>query len=113
MVGHESPSLEFALKGLPVGTIIVVHQIGWRRVPRECLCHLLSQPLRRRTAGHRKPQQLPPSMAQNKKAKQPLEGQGWSYAQIDCRNGVHMVAQECPPALRRRSTALDHVLRNR
>jgi len=25
---------------------------------------------------------------QNKKGKQPLEGQGWKYVQIDCRNGV-------------------------
>src|SRR5262249_57085732 len=68
---HRSNS---ALEGLPVGTIIVAHQIGGRRVPRECLCDLLGQPLRRRVAGHRKPQQLPPSMAQNKKGKQPLEG---------------------------------------
>src|SRR5712671_6535197 len=35
-----------ALEGLTVGTIIVAHQIGRRHVPRECLCHLLSQPLR-------------------------------------------------------------------
>src|SRR5258708_32876599 len=99
---HRSNS---ALKGLPVGTIIVAHELGGRRVPRECLCHLLSRPLRRRVAGHRKPQQLPPSMADNKKGKQPLEGQGWNHAQIDRRNCVRMVAQECPPALRWRSTA--------
>src|SRR6266536_6293526 len=85
---------------MPVGTIIVAHQIGGRRVPGECLCHLLSQPFRRRIAGHRKPQQLPPSMADNKKGKQPLEAQGWNHAQIDRRNRVRMVAQECPPALR-------------
>src|ERR1700730_15456820 len=80
---HRSNS---ALKGLPVGTIIVAHQIGGRRVPRECLCHLLSQPLGRRIAGHRKPQQLPPAVTQNKKGKQPLEGQGWDHARIDRRN---------------------------
>src|SRR5260370_42371611 len=61
--------------------------------------------LRRRVAGHRKPQQVPPSMADNKKGKQPLEGQGWNHAQIDRRNCVRMGAQECPPALRWRCTA--------
>src|SRR6266480_4964669 len=94
---HRSNS---TLEGLAIGTIIVAHQIDGCRVPRECLYDLLSQPFRRGIPGHRKPQQLPPPMAHNKKGKQPLEGQGWHHAQIDRRNRVHMVAQECPPALR-------------
>jgi hypothetical protein len=35
-------------ESLPVGTIIVPHQISRCRVPRECLHHLLCQPFRRR-----------------------------------------------------------------
>ena len=102
-----------APEGLPVSTIIVAHQIGRRRVPRKCLHDLLGQPLRRRMPGHRKPQQLPPPVAHNKKCKQPLEGQGRNHAEIDRRNSVRMVAQECPPALRWRSSASDHVLGDR
>jgi hypothetical protein len=43
-------------EGLSVGAIIVAHQIGRRRVPRECLHDLLRQPLRRRVPGHCKPE---------------------------------------------------------
>src|SRR5262245_19249015 len=46
----------------PVGTIIVTHQIDWRRVPRKCGHHLLRQPFRCWTAGDRKPEQLAPSV---------------------------------------------------
>jgi len=98
--------------GLPVSTIIVAHQIGRSRAPRKCLHDLLGQPLRRRMPGHRKLQQLPPSVAHNK-CKQALEGQGRNHAQINRSNRRRMVAQERPPALGWRSSALDHVLRNR
>ena len=43
-------------EGLPVCAIIVAHQIGRRRVPRERLYDLLGQPLRSRIPGYRKPQ---------------------------------------------------------
>ena len=102
-----------APEGLPVSTIIVAHQIGRRRVPRKCLHDLLRQPLRRRMPGHRKPQQLPPSVAHNKKCKQALEGQGRNHAEINRSNRLRMVAQECPPALGWRSSASDHVLGHR
>jgi len=41
-----------------------------------------------------------PSMAQHKKGKQALEGQRWNHAEINCRNGLRVIAQECPPGLR-------------
>jgi hypothetical protein len=43
---------------LPKGAIIVAHQIGRCRAPRECLHDLLRQPLRGRVPGHREPEQL-------------------------------------------------------
>ena len=58
-------------------------QIGWRRLPREGLEHLLRQPFCDRMPGHRKPQQLTPSMADNDEGKQALEVNGWNHAQID------------------------------
>ena len=100
-------------EGLPVCAIIVAHQIGRRRVPRERLYDLLGQPLRGRIPGYRKPQQLSPSMAKHKKSKQVLEGQGWDHAEINRRDGLRVTAQECPPGLRWRSSASDHVLGDR
>src|SRR5215471_1110711 len=38
---------------------------------------------------------------------------GWNQAEIDRRDGGRMVAQECPPSLRRRPSAPDHVFGNR
>src|SRR5215470_18857512 len=63
--------------------------------------------------GHRKPQQLPPPVAHHNKCKQAREGQRRNHAQINRSNRLRMVAQECPPALRGRLSASDHVLRNR
>src|SRR6516162_3316673 len=100
-------------EGLPVCAIIVAHQIGRRRVPRERLHDLLGQPLRRRTPGYRKPQQLSSSMPQYKKGKQALEGQGWNHTEINCCYGLGVIAQECPPGLRWWPSASDHVLGDR
>src|SRR6266511_2517519 len=70
-------------EGLPVCAVIVAHQIGRRRVPRERLYDLLGQPLRGRIRSYRKPQQLSPSVTQNKKGKQTLEGQRRNHAEIN------------------------------
>src|SRR5262245_11940343 len=99
-------------EGLPVCAIIVAHQIGRRRVPWERLYDLFGQPLRGRIPSYRKPQQLAPAVAQHKNDKQALERQRWNHAEINCCNGLRMIAQECLPGLRRRSAASDHVLRD-
>ena len=74
---------------------------------------MLGQPLRRRIPGHRKPQQLSPSMSQDDKSKQALKRQSWNNAEIDCRNHIRMVAQEGSPILGWRSLPSDHVLGDR
>jgi hypothetical protein len=63
--------------------------------------------------GHRKPEQLSTSVTHNDKRKQALERQGWNHAEIDRRDCVRMVAQECPPVLGWRSPVPDHVLGDR
>src|SRR5208337_3015036 len=61
---HRShPSLERAAKC----SVIVTDEVFGRRLPRKCFGDLARQPLRRWVLGHRKPHQLPPSMAKNKK----------------------------------------------
>jgi hypothetical protein len=97
-------------EGLSVGTIIVADQIARCRFPRECLGDLLRQPLRRRMLGHREPQKLSSTMAHDQKGKQALKRQGRNQTKVDRRNRVRMVAQECPPRLRWRSSVFDHVL---
>jgi hypothetical protein len=42
-----------------------------------------------------------------------LERQGWNQAEIDRRDGVCMVVQECPPRLRWRPSVPGHVFRDR
>src|SRR5262249_30024746 len=78
---------------LSIGAIIVAHQIGRCRAPRECLHDLLRQPLRGRVPGHSKPEQLSSTVAQHQKCKQALEREGWNQAEIDRRDGVCMVVQ--------------------
>ena len=66
-----------------VCAIIVAHQISRCRLPRKCLDNLLRQPLRCRMPGHRKPQQLTPSVADNHKGKQALEPHARNDAQVN------------------------------
>src|SRR2546430_3094069 len=62
---------------------------------------------------HREPEQLSSTVAHDEKRKQALECQGWNHAEVDRRDGVRMVAQECPPSLRWRPSAPDHVFGDR
>jgi hypothetical protein len=87
--------------------------MGRCRLPRECLHNLLRQPFCRRVPGHREPEQLSSTVAKDEKRKQALERQSWDQAKIDRRNGVGMIAQKCPLALRWRSATPSHVLGDR
>ncbi len=79
------------------------------RLPRKRLDNLLRQPLRGRMPGHRKPQQLTPSVADNHKGKQALEAQlGTTTGQSQ--RCLRVIAQERPPALGRWAPSSDHVL---
>src|SRR5262249_26797464 len=84
-----------------------------RRVPRECLHDLLRQPLRRRMPGHRKPEELASTMTHDENRKQALECQGRNHAEIDRRNRVYVVAEQCPPSLGWRPSVPDHVYGDR
>ena len=73
--GRESHRPNSIREYLSIGAIIVAHQIGRCRPPRECLQDLLRQPLRGRVPGHREPEQLSSTMPQHQKRKQALERQ--------------------------------------
>src|SRR5262245_6790229 len=60
--------------------------------------------------GYREPEKLTSTMANDQEGKQALKGQGRNQAKVDRRDRIGMVAQECPPRLRWRSSVFDHVL---
>jgi len=60
-----------------------------------------------------KPEQLSSTVAYDEKRKQVLKCQGSNHAKIDCRNGIRVVVQECPPSLRRRPSVPEHVFGDR
>src|SRR5262245_59277902 len=60
---------------------------------------------------HLEPQQLPPAVTQHQKREQSLESQGRHHKQINGRDRLRVVAEECLPALRRRPTP-HHVFRD-
>src|SRR5262245_10434388 len=63
-------------------------------------------------ARHLEPQHLPPAVAQHQKREQSLKRQGRNHKQVNGRDRRRVVAEECLPALRRRSTP-NHLFRDR
>src|SRR6266404_9077892 len=94
-------------------SVIVANEILRRRVPWECFSDLARQPLGRRGAGHRKPQQLPTFAAENKKCKELLKRNRRNHEQINRRNPLHMIAKEGLPRLQWPIPPRYHVDRNR
>src|SRR6266446_1665890 len=80
-------------------SVIVANEILRCRVPWERFSDLARQPLGRRVAGHRKPQQLPTFVAENKKCKELLKRNRRNHEQINRRNPLHMIAKEGLPSL--------------
>ena len=104
--------LDAACEYAAEGSVVVADDICWRPVPGECLGNLACQPLRRRMPGHRKPQQLPPSVAKNKKCEELLKGNRRNDKEINRRDPVSVVVKEGLPCLRRSISPRYHVLRD-
>lgn len=109
LVGPPNPAREDWTES----SVIVAHQIGRCRLPREDLDNLLRQPFCGRMSGHRKPKQLTPSVADNDEGKQALEVHSWHHAQVNRSDCLRMVAQECPPVLGGRTPSAGHVFGHR
>src|SRR5688572_13415012 len=62
--------------------------------------------------GHRKPQQLPPSVPENKKCEKLLKGNRRNHKEINRRDRVRVIAKEGFPRLRRSIRSRHHVLRH-
>ena len=62
--------------------------------------------------GNRKPQQLPPSVAENKKCEELLKGNRRNHKKINRRDPVSVVVKEGLPRLRWSTSPRYHVLRD-
>src|SRR5262245_8997595 len=93
-------------------SVIVANEIFRRRLPRKCLRDLPRQPLCGRIVGHRKPQQTPTLVAEDKKCKELLKCNGRNHKQINRDNPLRMIADEGLPGLQRPISPGHHVNRN-
>src|SRR6201997_5392381 len=80
-------------------SVVVANEIFWGAVPWKRFRDLARQPVGRRIAGHRKPQQPSPFVAENQKCEQPLKRNRRNHKEIDRCNPLHMIAKEGLPAL--------------
>ena len=82
-------------------------------VPGKRFGDLACQPLGRRIAGHREPQQAPPFVAQNKKCEQLLKGNRRKKQKDRSMHSFHMIAKEGLPGLQWSIPPGHHIDRNR
>jgi len=71
--GPDTHRSNAGLKRRPKCSVVVANDVFRCAVPREGFSDLTRQPLRRRIAGHRKPQQSPPFVTENQKCEQLLK----------------------------------------
>ena len=96
--GPVSPWRGHDFEGLPVGTVIVAHQIARRRIPRKCFHDLLRQPFGSRVPRNGKPEQLSSTVAYDEKRKEALKCQGSNHAEIDCAMAPAWLCRNVHPA---------------
>jgi len=87
------------------GSVLVANEIFRCAVPRKRFGDLARKPLCRWVSGHRNPQQLPPSMAENKKREQLLKGNRRNHKEINRCDAVSVVVKEGLPCLRRSTSS--------
>ena len=93
-------------------SVVVANEIFRCTVPGKRFGDLVRQPLGRRIAGHREPQQPPPLVPENQKCEKLLERNCWNHKQINRRNSFHVIADEGLPGLQWPIWPRHHVNRN-
>ena len=95
-----------------VELISITDQIARSLIPRECLRDLTCDPVRGRMACDVNPDKISASQPDDDQAVKQIKANSWNNEQIHGGNVRCVVTQEGAPALGRRSTSLDHVLRD-
>jgi len=84
---------------IAVATIAVTDQITRDLLPTTCFSQLIGDPFRCRVSGHAEPQDLAAAKTHDQQSVEEPERDRRHHEQIDRRNPVRMIAQECPPPL--------------
>ena len=104
---HRSESAD---KDLPISAVPVTNEIAGSLFPAACFRDLICDPFCGWMRCDAKPQNMSPAV--------PHDQQSIEQAKRDCRHDkqihrsdpISVIAEECPPALGRRVSSLDHVL---
>src|ERR1700759_861324 len=99
-----------AIKDLTIGRVPVTNEIAGSLLPPACFRDLICDPFCGWMRCDAKPQNMSPAV--------PHDQQSIEQAKRDCRHDeyihrsdpISVIAEECPPALRRRVSSPDHVL---
>jgi hypothetical protein len=98
--------------GAPNAGVAISDQMLGCLIPWESFGHLSCDPLRCWIGGHCAPDQFSSSVAKNHQTIEQLEGDGADNEEVGRSDPGRLVAQECLPALRTRSSGTDHISSN-
>src|SRR5712692_11526099 len=98
--------------GSPVDLIPIADQVARGLIPRECLRDLARDPVRGRMRCDVDPDEVSARQPHDDEGVEHIEANGWGNEQVHGGDVRRVVTQEGAPALGRRSTSLDHVLRD-
>jgi len=97
---------------LTIGSIAVAHEIARSLVPSTGLSKLPGDPFCGWMRGGPQPQKPTSVMPQKQQTIEKSERNRRHHEQINCSDAVRVVAQKCPPALRRWPSPPRHILRH-
>jgi hypothetical protein len=97
-------------KDLTAGPIQITDEIAGRLLTATSCRELIGDPFGGRMRCDAKPQDLPPAMAHDQQSIEKPERDCRNHEQIDRRDAVGMIAEECLPALGRRACSPRHIL---
>src|SRR5262245_3890091 len=98
--------------GSAVDLIPIADQVARGLIPRECLRDLARDPVRGRMRCDVDPDEVSASQPHDDEGVEHVEADGWGNEQVHGGDVRCVVTQEGAPALGRRPTSLDHVLRH-
>src|SRR5260370_36137105 len=98
--------------GSAIDAIPITDHVARRLSPRECFSDLACDPVRGRMGCDVDPDKVSARQPHDDQAVEQLKANGWGNEQVHGGDVRCVVTQEGGPALGRRSTSLDHVLRD-
>src|SRR5260221_10693438 len=95
-----------------VDLISIPDQVARSLIPRKCLCDLACDPFRGWMRCDVDPNKVSAGQPDDDQAVEQIKANGWNNEQVHGGDVPRVVTQEGAPSLGRRSTSLDHVLRD-